>query len=648
MQVKWHYYGKILLILLLVIGLFTLSIKPITQDISTIEPTSQLTLQGQAQLKETDFVATTETSGEEQIEPTDEQTPLEQQEAKPEQSLAEQSPSLLPSVTPFDNNNPTIVENSDHIEIIDGAAVGDAYFTTNLHNNQIVTEPSYYVIITQLDSSLTVKETVVELNNQVLKDFTGQLIFKEGQNKVTFSITYTDKNGFVKSAKQTYNVTLDTKNIVIDTTAKNEEVLEATYRFIAKAMLAGNVLPLDVTLNDEPITVLAGHSYAVSLQPGENHLVFTATDGTNTEQAHYIIHYKEEQSYLTFETDLVDQKVSSQAFSFKAKALYNNEPVSFTASLNGAVLPTQTTFEVELVNGTNTIQLQANHAGEQLTKQFKILYSDPTIANTKPTDELAPKLKTDLTSGTHVKGLIKTINVWPTTAEGLRIRGKNVAVKVNGVGVPFVWDDSEKTSYKLTLQHGENQVEIRAWDDEGRVVKETFTVTAEDLQNGVIGQVTISVEASVLGIPYLIPPTKMDVHQGEKGSYIIDQLLRQYGYSYNHTGTLENNFYLSALKKPNMLSNVAIPDDLWQLVEASSTRAFRDDYDKNSLGEFDFANGSGWMFSINGDYPNYGFSDAYFLDGDVVRIRFTLHYGRDIRGFGSTGGGSGSNWDKEW
>ena len=109
-----------------------------------------------------------------------------------------------------------------------------------------------------------------------------------------------------------------------------------------------------------------------------------------------------------------------------------------------------------------------------------------------------------------------------------------------------------------------------------------------------------------------------------------------------------NNFYLSAIYKQNMLANVAIPEDLWTLVEQNSARSNRDDYDLHSLGEFDFANGSGWMFSINGDYPNYGFSDAYFLDGDVVRIRFTLHYGRDIQGFGSTGGGSGSNWDKEW
>lgn len=186
------------------------------------------------------------------------------------------------------------------------------------------------------------------------------------------------------------------------------------------------------------------------------------------------------------------------------------------------------------------------------------------------------------------------------------------------------------------------------WDEDGRVTKQAFTVHAQNMEDAVIGQVTISVEASVLGIPYMIPPMKMDIRQGEKGSFIVDQLLRNKGFTYNHTGTLESNFYLSRLKKSNMLASLQIPDDLWALVEQSSTQANREDFDPNSLGEFDFANGSGWMFSVNGDYPNYGLSDAYFLDGDIVRIRYTLHYGKDIRGFGSTSADASSNWDKEW
>ena len=53
------------------------------------------------------------------------------------------------------------------------------------------------------------------------------------------------------------------------------------------------------------------------------------------------------------------------------------------------------------------------------------------------------------------------------------------------------------------------------------------------------------------------------------------------------------------------------------------------------------------MYSLNGAFPGYGFSDVVFKDGDVIRIRFTLAYGKDIGGFSSTGG-AGQNYDKVW
>ena len=69
-------------------------------------------------------------------------------------------------------------------------------------------------------------------------------------------------------------------------------------------------------------------------------------------------------------------------------------------------------------------------------------------------------------------------------------------------------------------------------------------------------------------------------------------------------------------------------------------------------GEFDFATGSGWMYSVNGIYPNYGFSDCYLQDGDVLRVRFTLRYGADIGGAMASGNGGNEgdsgNWEKEW
>ena len=71
----------------------------------------------------------------------------------------------------------------------------------------------------------------------------------------------------------------------------------------------------------------------------------------------------------------------------------------------------------------------------------------------------------------------------------------------------------------------------------------------------------------------------------------------------------------------------------------------------DSLGEHDYTQGSGWMYSVNGKYCNYSMSDYHPQNGDVVRIRYTLANGKDIGGYTSTGTGNGninSNYAKEW
>ena len=634
--------------------LFIGSIKPVSQDVSQITAVSQHKLTGQ-QVPSTTVTDTTQDNSSSSLTVEKKQQDKEQereQEQEQEQNNESkqtnddyQSPSSIDKPK-ADKKNPSTNE-ATTITVSDKAIADNTYFTTNLQDGLIVTIPKFQLIINQLNESLEVTQMDVTLNEHLLKNFTGNLLFDEGVNNVAITMHYVDTSGKAFVVKQQYNVTLNTKDIIIQTTATEQNVENPKYSFTATAYRGARQLPLTVKINGQAITASTSTAYNVTLEPGKNTLEMTASDAGESETATSVITYEQLQAKLTFKTDLSSHQVSVPNFSFTAQAFYGDEEIDFKASLNGVALDATTKFDVELQNGTNIIQLQAMHNGEQLTKQYKIYLGDSSSVETKK-DELAPTIKTDLKDGTKVNGLIKTINVWPTTSDGTRIRGKNVSVKVNGVGVPFVWDDAEKTSYKLTLQDGENSVEIRAWDDDGRITKQTYTVNAKNMENEVIGQVTISVEASVLGIPYFIAPTKVDIHQGEKGSYLVDKLLHQNKFEYDHTGTLNNNFYLSALKKKNMLAGVAIPDELWQLVEQSSTRANREDYDPDSLGEFDFANGAGWMYSVNGDYPNYGFSDAYFLDGDVVRIRFTLHYGKDIGGAGGMGGGSSNNWDKDW
>ena len=50
----------------------------------------------------------------------------------------------------------------------------------------------------------------------------------------------------------------------------------------------------------------------------------------------------------------------------------------------------------------------------------------------------------------------------------------------------------------------------------------------------------------------------------------------------------------------------------------------------NQLYEFDCGELSGWMYSVNGWFPNYGCSKYTISDGDVIQWRYTCDLGRDV------------------
>ena len=69
-------------------------------------------------------------------------------------------------------------------------------------------------------------------------------------------------------------------------------------------------------------------------------------------------------------------------------------------------------------------------------------------------------------------------------------------------------------------------------------------------------------------------------------------------------------------------------------IEASWTPMYNSAYVEgiNNLYEFDCGELSGWMYRVNGWYPNYGCSRYQLEDGEVVEWRFTCDLGKDIGG----------------
>ena len=69
-------------------------------------------------------------------------------------------------------------------------------------------------------------------------------------------------------------------------------------------------------------------------------------------------------------------------------------------------------------------------------------------------------------------------------------------------------------------------------------------------------------------------------------------------------------------------------------LEASFTPLYNSTYVEgiHNLYEFDCGSGSGWMYRVNGWYPNYGCSLYPLKQGDVVEWRYTCDLGSDIGG----------------
>lgn len=67
-------------------------------------------------------------------------------------------------------------------------------------------------------------------------------------------------------------------------------------------------------------------------------------------------------------------------------------------------------------------------------------------------------------------------------------------------------------------------------------------------------------------------------------------------------------------------------------MEASFTPAFSSYYIEgiNNLYEFDCGNNSGWMYSVNGVFPNYGCSSYKPVNNDRIEFRYTCELGYDL------------------
>lgn len=493
-------------------------------------------------------------------------------------------------------------------------------------------------------------EVEVKLNDVTVEGagtYTVQLA--EGENIIKINAKSGEESES-KEYKVTYIVPETSAVFVITTDLESAAIKNDVIVFTASATCNDNSCNVAVTFNGAPLNADNDGKYSVTLSVGENVFNIIARNGDETDEKSITIKYEG----VEFATSLTDCGVTEKNYSFTASATYGEDNCELEVSLNGEVVkPSDSRYNVTLAKGENTISVSAEFGRISKEVAYTINYQ------TTP-----PTISTSITDNLETRSDIYNFEVIAHDGVGNNVSSKVVFAvdwnaddnvenfeSVNGISV--VWADSDKTSYRINFTKGDFAahaqtafvIKITATDSLGESASVEYKLTyipAEDGES--IGKAVFSIEGFTIGMGYFVEPMRVPIYSGVNGAQMLTDIIEEQGWTYDNTGRIESGFYLETIKGLDLTGN-KIPDELWAHVESMGYERTYDESEneKYGLGEFCYGYGSGWMYSVNGVFYNYGFSDYVPQDGDVVRIVFTLMLGSDVGGGGGLGGG-GESW----
>lgn len=521
------------------------------------------------------------------------------------------------------------------------------YFRTTIKDKETIRSKSYKFEIHHLNSELKVRKESVSINGGKAEQFKGKVLLEEGKNSIRVYAEYTDKSGKKISVYSDYTVYVDLGDIVIVTTLKNgSSVGENKISFEAYAMLGSERFSVSADCNGKALEQISG-KYTAVLSKGNNKINILAEKNGKSKKQEFLIKCSAG-GELGIYTDLKNSEVNESQYSFTARVLNGTENAKISVIFNGKTILSDTQlYTVNLNTGGNIIRIKASDTAENGEKKvinevYEVRYVPPS------TPETAPKLSyCNVSDGISVKGNTFTLNIKSEDFMGNRIYHDKIKVSLNGTVYPYSWV-SEYTSYLLYLNSGANTLNIRIYDNDGRYSDYMYTINCTYAADGEkIGLFTFSIDANVLGIGDIVKNASVEIRQGENAAGAVVRFLEENGYGFSNGGSIEQGFYLSEISKQGIAANVNIPADLRSFID-NDRLVWTNQSSIDSIEENDYCQGSGWMFSINGIFSGTSLSDIILNDGDVLRMRYTLAYGKDIGGYAVSSDGTGKNYEKIW
>lgn len=562
------------------------------------------------------------------------------------------------------------------------------YFTTSIIDGETTTEETYPFTITHQPQREPIG-LAVTVNGRELRyaaqttSVTVHLV--AGANTIVVSADYREDGGTVR-ATRSYTVCYAQPGELIIVAKRTSDgrqlgelgtVSEGALTFTACAERDGSTYPVQsVELNGRTLAG-SGGSYTAQLNSGENRIRVKASYQSSTADVTYTIIYNANafriktsisdtviddntaQSSASFEKVTVDSeryRFWLQLIQSTGKEAITNVRVSDSTGTFSLTQDSDDRYTVDM--GREDRQLYIDYkdsTGRSKTYKYQLHFqrgAEGTPEDRQPT--IIAQVEADgtvigLTNGLTMKTPDLIVLVDGRSCNGQQLYANNYTVSVNGMVVSApISQSGYQFGYTAYLSNvGANTITITATDGDGYAATRSWTVYYEE---GTV-TVTVSVEATTVGLGYLVAPTEVTVPGGTDAWTVVQQVLTENGYTVSGSGS-----YLSAIQRSGICSGFFIDSELMELIMAdgmdeNGAGLDPQPFSMDSLGEFDFYRWSGWMYSYNGSYPGYGMNVCKPQDGSVIRVRYTLAMGKDIGGYSSANGNYGvssGNYYKEW
>ena len=562
------------------------------------------------------------------------------------------------------------------------------YFTTSIIDGETTAEETYPFTITHQPQREPIG-LAVTVNGRELR-YAAQTTsvtvhLAAGANTIVVSADYREDGGTVRATRSYTVYYAQAGELIIvakrvsDNKPLNElaTVTDGELTFTASMVQDGNEYPVQsVTLNGRTLTGI-GDTYTASLNSGTNTIRVKASYQSSTADVTYTIIYNANAFRIktSISDTVIDDNTAQSSASFE-KVTVDSERYRFWLQLiqstgkesidrvrvsdsTGTFSLTQDSDDRYTVDmGREDRQLYIDYkdsTGRSKTYKYQLHFqrgAEDTPEDRQPT--IIAQVEADgtvigLTNGLTMKTPDLIVLVDGRSCNGQQLYANNYTVSVNGTVVSApISQSGYQFGYTAYLSNeGANTITITATDGDGYSATRSWTVYYE---NGDI-TVTVSVEATTVGLGYLVAPTEVTVPGGTDAWTVVQQVLTENGYTVSVSGS-----YLSAIQRSGICSGFFIDSELMELIMAdgmdeNGAGLDPQPFSMDSLGEFDFYRWSGWMYSYNGSYPGYGLNVCKPQDGSVIRVRYTLAMGKDIGGYSSANGNYGvssGNYYKEW